>query len=218
MNLDRIVNLDATSTPTDLKNNAKRNYAVTCCALWCPSVAGDPAHDFVTQGRHAWPKYSSCGDQWNTLPWMMGCTDPGMINRDDAETGLRWQVQVNISKTLTGAKANGSWRPYVSASSVEAIPQPGDMLFIGHYDKGELEHVCVVEELTFDEESGATLLRTFDFGQFAEGKKCSLRVEREWRKGRVYSKSGASRGVIGWVDITAVPLARYAVDLQTFVP
>lgn len=187
----------------------QRQYALDLGNLFIPSDAGDPRHDLVTQGRHIASNYSACGDWWNFVPWCMGCVEPEIINREDKEAGLKWHVQQNISRTYNGAKKFQIWQPYVANS----VPAPGDLLFMGDYGKGEQEHVCMVESLEGD------VLKTFDFGQFNEktGKKASKRITRTWRNGRLYSSNGSSRAIIGWIDITKVPLNRYAIALDSFI-
>lgn len=238
MRTERNLNFtSSTATPTELNDNAKRHYAVRCCELWCPSESGEPYHDFVTQGRHNWGSYSSCADQAHALLWMLGCTTRSFMNRADAEAGLTWAQGVNISKLVSGARALGCWKSYKKADTshgaLETIPGPGDILLMGDFSKGELEHVAIVDKYEFqvDDEAPQELadsmfpqiptrlwLHTFDYGQFANGKKCSLQVRREWKDGRLHSPSGKSRAIIGWVDITKVPLDRYAVDLAQFKP
>lgn len=216
--LTRTFRLDAVGLPEFAVESKKREYAVQCCALWCPSVAGNAYHDFVTQGRHTWGSYSSCADQWNALPWMMGCVNRSFLNRADTEAGLTWKAGENISKTYRSAIALGCWVAYKRGSGFERLPQPGDMLLMGDYNAGELEHVCVVEDIVIEEGTGKVQMTSFDYGQFAHGKKCSLRVQREWRGGRLYSPSGKSRAIVGWIDVCKVPLNRDAVDLNSFLP
>lgn len=83
------------------------------------------------------------------------------------------------------------------------------MMFVGQYPN-ELEHVCIVESISED-----GMITSFDFGQFHEGKKCSLKCTRQLRKGRVYDARGNSRAYIGSIDPTKLPLNRFAIDLKS---
>jgi hypothetical protein len=203
MNYERTFYLDPIAFDDEVPN---RQYAVDLGNLFIPSDQGDPRHDFVTQGRHKESNYSSCGDWWNFVPWCMGCTEDDLINRDDAETHLKWRRGKNISHTYNGAKKFKIWQAYVKG--VE--PKPGDLLFMGTYPK-ELEHVCMIESVEGD------VWNTFDFGQFSPNTgKCSRKVIRTFKDGRLYSRNGNSRAIIGWIDITKVPLNRYAIALDSF--
>lgn len=205
MNIQRDINL-GTIAFNEFDREYKRQYALRLSQLVVPCSDGNVFHDYITQGRHKWNKYSSCGDWWNFIPWMLGCTNPSIINRDDREAGLLWHVEENISRTKNGAVKCKAWVPY----SKNSIPNSGDLLFMGFYPK-EQEHVCMVEKLEGD------TLTTSDFGQFTEGKKCSLRIKRKWQNGRLYSTNGNSRGIVGWINLCEIPLGRYAVNLDEFV-
>lgn len=200
--IERSINLD----PVVFDNEyVRRKYALDLGNLFIPSDAGDPRHDYVTQGRHISPKYSSCGDWWNFVPWSMGCVEDELINRDDPEIGFKWKSGVNISEVKNGAT---KWKYWVNYKS-ELFPKTGDLLLMG---SGLEEHVCMVEVLN------GTTLQSFDFGQFNSEtrKKCSSKKSRVWKNGRLYSPNGNSRVIVGWIDITKIPLNRYAVSLDSF--
>jgi hypothetical protein len=199
MNYERTFDLNSLAF-----DGSKYQYVVDLCSFVCPTADGNRFHDFVTQNRHKWKSYSSCGDLWNFVPWAMGCTDKDVINRDDREIGLVWEVQKNISKTYEGAKRYNAWNPY----SDLWIPQYGHMLFIGQYPD-ELEHVSIIKYVH------GNVIHSYDFGQFDKGKKCSLECTRTVKNDRVYSENGKSRKIIGSVDPTKLPISRFAIDLKT---
>jgi len=121
----------------------------------------------------------------------LGVRDERIVNRDDDEGVVPWQIGKNLSKIVFGSGSAFVWAYGLRR------PKPGDILYVSRP-----EHVCVLEEL--DEAAGRIV--TFDYGQWdyrkvkAAGKRITRPFAVEGRKFKV-----GKRTLHGWLDLSRLP-------------
>lgn len=182
----------ARTYPTE---DALRAEAVRIARYACDGdkgrVFGDPVFDAVTEGRQKWKGYSACGDLPTFVLRELGVRDERVLNRDDDEGVVPWQIGKNLSKLVFGSGSAFVW------ASGTKRPQPGDILYMS-----KPEHVAVLEEL--DEPAGK--ISTFDYGQwdYQAGKAAGKRKVSTFAvQGRTL-KVG-KRTLRGWLDLARLP-------------
>ena len=138
------------------------------CKLWC-----------LTEGRHTYGKYSSCGDLLHSVISLIGVRDTALVNRDhldfDGNKNSSWKVGLNISKLIEGSKTLGSkYNQQIWVSGKEGLlPNPGDMCLIG---ENGLEHVFIITDKDGDN------LHSVDLSQVDLGGQCAKRRIRKLEK------------------------------------
>ena len=169
--------------------NGVREHALQIVRSVMPAPLGSEAYDRVTQNRHRETgyssAYSSCGDLPAFMLYELGSRDPELVNRTAPDLG-EWEVGKNISKLVGRGRELGAW---VDAND-GGMPNPGDVVLIGDFNAGEMEHVMIFGGM---DESGKMI--SYDFGQ-PHGQE-NRRIVSGDRIG--------GRRIVGWLSLDAVP-------------
>jgi len=162
-----------------------------------PSNYGDPKFTRIIDGMYTEGPGAgtTCGFLASYLLFSLGCRAPEIINRNDPESGLKYQIGANISRLIGGAKALGAWR--VGPAGIK----PGDILFLSNGPPAT-EHVGI-----FMRAPDALHWETADAGQTnAQGHQAARKVLRTFDGARLGTPNG-TKTIQGYVDIEAVPRA-----------
>lgn len=164
---------------------------------YVPSDIGDDRFgaligDMYTEGPGAG---TTCGFLVSRLLFDLGVRDPRIVNRNDADSGLKYHIGENISRLVGGAKALGAWR-----EGAEGI-KPGDIYFISNGPPAS-EHVGVFKRQLDD-----THWETADAGQRnSEGRQAARFVTRTFDGSNLGTPNG-QKVIQGYVDLDALPIA-----------
>lgn len=154
-------------------------------------VFGDPIFNAVTEGRQRWKGYSACGDLCQYVLRELGLRDERIVNRDDDDGVVPWQIGKNLSKLVFGSGSAFVW------AYGNRRPKPGDILYMS-----KSEHVAVLESL--DETGGR--ITTFDYGLWdpATGKAAGKRRTSPFAVTGTTLTIG-TRPLHGWLDLARLP-------------
>ena len=165
---------------------------------------GDTVFNEITEGRAGGKGYSSCGDLCHWMMKCLGCRDESIVNRNDDGGKVPWVSGANLSRIVyhTGA----AWTP----SHQGVFASPGDIIYLALPPDPMKEHVLVV--LSHD----ANQLISCDYGQFFNGKAGG---KKRIRKVSMIGSAmyADDRKIMGWVNITKIPLTTTASVPDDFV-
>jgi hypothetical protein len=177
-----------------------RDKAMKLCALYLPCFRGD-AHfaeicqDFGGLG-------TTCGYLPGWILFRLGCRDRNLVNRSAAEQGLVYRAGANLSALVQGGKADGIYHSF----SEGQMPDRGDILYFGVVSSAGMvshEHVAICKSFP---RGGDGDLVTYDLGHSSqpEGSETTRPMTSD---GTVIFIGGQARKLIGFDDITAVPIS-----------
>jgi hypothetical protein len=196
----------ASGNPTTdhLTGQPLRDAALRLLSDYLPcSTTGEGAARFHEIAKDYGGIGTTCGYLTGWLLWRLGCRDPQIVNRDEPSEGLHYKVGMNIADLVSGGKALGAWRTQEGG----ARPSPGDLCYYAtdpptgdppNYH----EHVNVAVDCSGDEWKTADAGRTDP----KTGKQMAEFVTRKRFANGTIDYLGGARKLIGWVDLTAVPL------------
>lgn len=179
---------------------------------------GDPVFERVTERRqtiNAQAKknnpnvftYSACGDKEHAILYCLGCRDETLVNRNSDGGKTPWVSGVNISRITR--------HPAFIHAQGKVTPKRGD-IFCLMGTKPQTEHVANAE--FFDLDMGKAV--SWDYGQFLRGTHGGKQVIRvlSYRNGQYWLAASGSEDkyLVGWLDITKIPLTESAIVPDDF--
>lgn len=162
-------------------------------------VKGDEVFEEVTEGRCAFPRYSSCGDLPHWMLYRLGVRDERLVNRTDDGGKIPWAMGMNLSRLVYSTGKAFKWAKEHMFSA-----KPGDILYVRFP-----EHVEVVASVQGDPGTGTFTITVCDYGQSVNGAPAGLYrtlqgTQKVSSKGIVQTIGG--RELVGWVSIEELHL------------